>query len=141
MSRDGDRKGSVQLGESIKSTFSLGESLLLHGEGTRSIDGRLNRLKRGAAVYAIKYSVPLVPVGITYPKEKWHRSDIEVSFGRPLALPQYGAEFSDVPLSPDGFASAVTNIAENSIAEMTGQERSGYHLDPYTKKLLIPEEE
>ncbi|MDB5180132.1 MAG: phospholipid/glycerol acyltransferase [Candidatus Saccharibacteria bacterium] len=154
--RDNDRKGSVQLAKDIKHRFAIGESVLLHAEGTRSLDGRLNRFKYGAAAFAIKNSVPLVPVSITYEEQRFSpRSIAEVTFGKPLTPVDYGMEFQHFRLLPDGLVDAVaprmmnqtdrivavTNILERRIAEMSGQKRSGYYLDPHTKKLIIPDNE
>jgi len=154
VSRDGDRKGTAQLVKDVKHLFSIGESVLLHAEGTRSVDGRLNRFKYGAAAFAIKNSVPLAPVSVTYPKQSWLRKSVEVTFGEPLHPVDYGMEFRHFTLLPDGLVdamaprlmnqneriAAVTEILEQRVAEMSGQERSGYYLDPYTKKLIIPED-
>ncbi|HEY8992259.1 MAG TPA: hypothetical protein VIM37_00230 [Candidatus Microsaccharimonas sp.] len=138
----------------MKRLFTSGESLLFHGEGTRSIDGRLNRLKPGAAAFAIKNSVPIEPTSITYEKMPFSLRTIAlVQFGKPLMPIDYGMEFHHYPLIPDSLVDAViprimsqkervskvTDILEEDIAEMSGQERSGYFLDPYTKKLIIPE--
>src|SRR5271157_4523507 len=47
-----------------KATQALrdGQSFLIYPEGTRSPDGRLQELKKGAVVMAIKAGVPIVPV-------------------------------------------------------------------------------
>jgi 1-acyl-sn-glycerol-3-phosphate acyltransferase len=152
--RDSDRNGTVQLNKHVKRLFARGESLLFHGEGTRSTDGRLNRLKPGAATFAIKNSVPIEPVSITYEKMQFSLRTIAlVQFGKPLMPVDYGMEFHHYPLIPDRLIDAVvprmmsqkertakvTDILEEDIARMSGQERSGYFLDPYTKKLIIPE--
>lgn len=39
-------------------------SVLFFAEGTRSTDGRLKTFKKGAAVFAIKSGLPLVPIGV-----------------------------------------------------------------------------
>jgi len=144
--RSDNMRGAVTLGKEIKHRFELGESILLHAEGTRSTDGRLNKFQHGAAGFAIKYSVPLVPVSITYPRKgiitvPW------LQFGEPLTSPDYGMEFQHFPLLPDGIVDAVTprimnqkgrtaivtDITEERVAAMSGQERSGILLDPYAK--------
>jgi len=156
IARTGDKKDIVELDKEIKHRFSIGESILLHAEGTRSQDGRLNKFKQGAAAFAIKNSVPLVPVSITYTPQRFSpRSIAEVKFGEPLMPTSYGMEFRHYPLLPDGLvdmaaprimnqsarAIEVTAIVERRVAELSGQKRSTFFLDPYTKKLIIPESE
>lgn len=156
ISRESDRKGTIELKNEIKRRFAIGESILLHAEGTRSIDGRLNKFKYGAASFAIKNSVPIVPVSIMYEKQRFSpRSVAEITFGQPLMPVDYGMEFRHFPFLPNGLVDAatpyvmnqnqriakVTDILEQRVAEMSGQERSGYYLHPYTKQLIIPEDE
>lgn len=140
-------RGAVTLGKALKYRFDIGESVLLHGEGTRSPDGRLNKFQIGAAAFAIKYGVPLVPTSITYPR----RGIITVptlEFGEPLTPQDYGMEFHHYQLLPDGLVDAVaprvmkqseraamvSAIAEQRVAAMSGQEQSGLLIDPYDKE-------
>ena len=60
-----DRFGNPVRGLIIaKKKVDEGNILLVHPEGTRSIDGKLGELKDGATYIAVKSKVPLVPVYI-----------------------------------------------------------------------------
>jgi 1-acyl-sn-glycerol-3-phosphate acyltransferase len=75
-------------------------NLLIYAEGTRSRDGRLGRLRSGAAVIAHEHGIPIVPVRVrgTHdampPGQNWprrvrgrllsRRHDVEITFGPPI---------------------------------------------------------
>lgn len=67
-----------------------GRALLIFPEGTRSIDGRLKELKKGAAMLACVAGVPIVPAGIRGAFQAWPRGGrftlhpIEIAFGAPI---------------------------------------------------------
>jgi 1-acyl-sn-glycerol-3-phosphate acyltransferase len=79
-----------------------GWSLLIFAEGTRSRDGRIGRLRSGAAVLAAAHDRPIVPVHVTgtraampvgqsWPRRRpgrWprRRHDVEIRFGPPIRL-------------------------------------------------------
>lgn len=154
--REDHARGVVKLEKDIKHRFSMGESVLLHAEGTRSLSGKLNKFQIGAARFAIRNNVPLVPVSVTYDKQRISpRKFAYVRFGEPLLPQAYGMDLHHYALIPDGIVSAVeprmmnqskrieavTDIIEQRVAALSGQERSGYRLDPYTKQLIIPDDE
>jgi len=73
--------------------------LLIHPEGTRSFNGELGELKKGAAVLAIESNVPIIPAYIKgafeiYPKGKklpklfnfriMKKYPVEVTYGNPI---------------------------------------------------------
>lgn len=62
-----------------------GDKLLMFPEGTRSKDGELKEAKTGAAMFAIRTGVPIVPMYIPAEK-KWFRRT-PVVFGEPF-IPQ-----------------------------------------------------
>lgn len=144
--RSDNVRGAVSLAKDIKYRFGIGESILFHGEGTRSEDGRLNKFQMGAAAFAIKYGVPLVPTSITYPR-KGIITVPTLEFGEPLEMPDYGMEFHHYQLLPDNLVDAVaprlmrqsdraaivSDIALQRVADMSGQEPSGILIDPYEK--------
>jgi 1-acyl-sn-glycerol-3-phosphate acyltransferase len=87
-----------------------GGSLLMFPEGTRSRDGRVGRLRSGAALLAADHDVPIVPIyvsgtGDAMPRgHRWMvfkagrpgpRHAIEVRFGAPI-VPWPGARPSEV---------------------------------------------
>jgi 1-acyl-sn-glycerol-3-phosphate acyltransferase len=87
-----------------------GGSLLVFPEGTRSRDGRVGRLRSGAALLAAQHGLPLVPIyvsgtGDAMPRgHHWmvfkagrpgQRHAVEVRFGRPI-VPRAGQRPSKV---------------------------------------------
>jgi 1-acyl-sn-glycerol-3-phosphate acyltransferase len=59
-----DTRGDVRRLDEARSTLHDSVSVLFFAEGTRSPDGSLGAFKRGAAVFAVKADMPLVPVGV-----------------------------------------------------------------------------
>jgi 1-acyl-sn-glycerol-3-phosphate acyltransferase len=77
-----------------------GGSLLVFPEGTRSRDGRVGRLRSGAALLAAKHQLPVVPIYVSGTREamprghRWMvfkaghpgpRHALEIRFGKPIA--------------------------------------------------------
>jgi 1-acyl-sn-glycerol-3-phosphate acyltransferase len=70
-----------------------GASVILFGEGTRTRDGNLQNLKRGAFSLAVKAGMPVVPVTINNTFKILPRgslrvnpADIEIVFDRPISI-------------------------------------------------------
>jgi len=57
-----NRDSAIESVEKAIESLRDGQSFLIYPEGTRSPDGRLQPLKKGVAVMAIKSGVPIVPV-------------------------------------------------------------------------------
>jgi 1-acyl-sn-glycerol-3-phosphate acyltransferase len=79
-----------------------GTSFAIYPEGTRSPDGRLRPLKKGAFIMAVGAGVPIVPVSITgaqkiMQKGSWKISggDVHVRFGQPVDGAEYTPETRD----------------------------------------------
>jgi 1-acyl-sn-glycerol-3-phosphate acyltransferase len=84
-------------------------NLLIFPEGTRSRDGRLHKLRSGAAVIAQQHGIPIVPIylkgtheamppGRNWPKKRWllsRRHRVEIHFGPPI-WPGIGEHRTDV---------------------------------------------
>ncbi len=86
----------------IGQLIDAGWSLVMFAEGTRSRDGRVGRMRSGAAVLAAQHTVPIVPVHISGTHEamppgrnwmvrpdrggRWARHTIAVSFGAPIQV-------------------------------------------------------
>jgi 1-acyl-sn-glycerol-3-phosphate acyltransferase len=103
-----DRFGNPVRGLIIaKKKVEEGNILLVHPEGTRSIDGQLGELKDGAAYIAMKSKVPLVPVFIDGGYEvfsrhmKWPQTTDPATHQRRRVIINYGK-----PLYPKDFANA-----------------------------------
>ena len=80
--------------------ISDGGSLLVFPEGTRSRDGRVGRLRTGAALLAAEHELPVVPIYVSGTREvmprghRWMvfkagrpglRHQLEIRFGKPIA--------------------------------------------------------
>jgi 1-acyl-sn-glycerol-3-phosphate acyltransferase len=70
-----------------------GASVILFGEGTRTKDGKLQPLKRGAFSLALKAGIPIVPVTINHTFKILPRgslrvkpADIEIVFDKPIPI-------------------------------------------------------
>jgi 1-acyl-sn-glycerol-3-phosphate acyltransferase len=87
-----------------------GGSLLIYPEGTRSRDGRVGRLRSGAALLAAEHDLPIVPIYLSGTAEAMPRGHhwmvfkagrpgprhpIEIRFGHPIA-PRAGEHPSEV---------------------------------------------
>jgi 1-acyl-sn-glycerol-3-phosphate acyltransferase len=57
-----NRDSAIVSMEKATEAIRAGQSFLIYPEGTRSSDGRLQELKKGTAVMAIKAGVPIVPI-------------------------------------------------------------------------------
>jgi 1-acyl-sn-glycerol-3-phosphate acyltransferase len=90
--------------------ISDGGSLIIFAEGTRSRDGRVARLRTGAALLAAEHDMPIVPVyvagtGQAMPRgHRWMvfkagrpgpRHPLEIRFGKPI-VPRAGERPSEV---------------------------------------------
>jgi len=107
--RSGNGAGSGQT-EHLDRLIRDGGSLLLYPEGTRSRDGRVARLRSGAALLATEHDLPIVPIYVSgtraaMPRGRhWMvfkagrpgpRHPIEVRFGNPI-VPRDGERLSEV---------------------------------------------
>lgn len=93
-----DRRGSVAAAAHnlrlLESCRDDGRIVVLFPEGTRSVDGRMGRFKPGAAMFADRLGLPIVPCRIegthaSLPKGKWFPMPrpLRVTFGAPLTVP------------------------------------------------------
>jgi 1-acyl-sn-glycerol-3-phosphate acyltransferase len=109
-----DRSRGAGLGSSqtahIDRLIRDGGSLLVFAEGTRSRDGRVGRLRSGAARLAAQHHVPVVPVYVSGTREAMPRGhhwpvfkagrpgprhQLEIRFGKPI-VPREGERPGDV---------------------------------------------
>jgi 1-acyl-sn-glycerol-3-phosphate acyltransferase len=94
----------------LDSLIASGGSLLVFPEGTRSHDGRVGRLRSGAAVLAAEHDLPIVPIylsGTRHAMPRGHhwmvfkagrpgpRHPVEICFGKPI-VPRAGEPPSEV---------------------------------------------
>ena len=97
-----DRDSAIVSIEKATEAIRAGQSFLIYPEGTRSSDGRLQELKKGTAVMAIKAGVPIVPIACSgahrvMEKRRLYvrRGDITVEFLAPIDAMQYTFEERD----------------------------------------------
>lgn len=97
-----DREAAAASLELCIERLKQGTSFAIYPEGTRSPDGRLRPLKKGAFIMAIGAGVPIVPVSIVgaqkiMRKGDWKVSggDIIVRFGTPVDGAEYTLERRD----------------------------------------------
>jgi 1-acyl-sn-glycerol-3-phosphate acyltransferase len=74
----------------VQAIFSCGDGIAIFPEGRLgTAEGQLHLpLKRGAAIYALRARVPIVPVGIIGTKDLYFRKKLTLKFGEPLIFPQ-----------------------------------------------------
>ncbi|HEV7667010.1 MAG TPA: lysophospholipid acyltransferase family protein [Thermoanaerobaculia bacterium] len=77
--------------------LSVGTSILLFPEGTRSRTGEMRDLQRGGFLLAIRHGLRIVPVGIRgtrqiQPRGRWEirPGPVEIRFGEPIDPAAYG---------------------------------------------------
>jgi 1-acyl-sn-glycerol-3-phosphate acyltransferase len=96
------RDSAIASVEKATAALKGGQSFLIYPEGTRSPDGRLQEVKKGAVVMAIKAGVPIVPMacsGAHRIMEKRslviHPGEILVEFLEPIDASKYSLEERD----------------------------------------------
>jgi len=119
---DREKGGKEALGLAVKA-LREGKIIGIYPEGTRSLTGKLQKAKTGAARLAIKSGVPILPVGLTgtfriLPKgkhiPKMKRAAIKI--GRPIYLGHHNKKINKRTLRL-----ATTRIMKE-IAKLCGQE-------------------
>jgi 1-acyl-sn-glycerol-3-phosphate acyltransferase len=97
-----DRDSAIVSIEKATEAIRAGQSFLIYPEGTRSNDGRLQELKKGTAVMAIKAGVPIVPIACSGAHRVMEKrklnvkpGDIVVEFLAPIDASQYTFEQRD----------------------------------------------
>lgn len=99
--RENPREAIRSMDEVVEKV-KAGTSVLVFPEGTRSIDGRLQALKKGAFHVAIKSGCDIVPIAIsntcrivTKGSFKINKGDIAIHFGSPISVKDYNRK--DLP--------------------------------------------
>jgi 1-acyl-sn-glycerol-3-phosphate acyltransferase len=97
-----ERESALESLEKAIVELRAGQSFLIYTEGTRSPDGRLQELKKGAVVMAIKAGVPIVPMACSGAHRvmekrslKIYPGEILVEFMNPIDAPAYTFEQRD----------------------------------------------
>ncbi|NCO10420.1 1-acyl-sn-glycerol-3-phosphate acyltransferase [Candidatus Saccharibacteria bacterium] len=129
--KNGTRDDFNDFHDAVRETLSRGDSVGLHAEGTRTDGDKLYKFKVGAAQIAVKESVLLVPVGITFSEEIPLMRDATVTFGEPI-------DTTSVPtrvrmMGNRAKVEYVNNLAEERVAEITGLGRAHVFAEIYDK--------
>ena len=97
-----DRDSAIHSLEKATEALRNGQSFLIYPEGTRSPDGRLQELKKGTSVMAIKAGVEIVPVACSNAHRVMQKrslriipGDILVEFLAPIPAAEYTVEQRD----------------------------------------------
>jgi 1-acyl-sn-glycerol-3-phosphate acyltransferase len=74
----------------VQDIFRRGEGIILFPEGRLgNVEGQLSAsLKRGAAIYALRSGVPILPVALIGTQDLYLGKELTVRFGKPLVFPQ-----------------------------------------------------
>lgn len=67
--RKGGKSGKAAITEAVRTIRASGDSFVVFPEGTRSVDGRLQRFRRGGFFLAAESGTPIVPVTIQGTRE------------------------------------------------------------------------
>lgn len=85
------RERAIEAVDEAARSLQAGNSFVIFPEGTRSPDGRLQPLKKGGFIMALKAGAPIVPVSISsgrriMRKGEWavHAGSMQVSFHDPI---------------------------------------------------------
>jgi 1-acyl-sn-glycerol-3-phosphate acyltransferase len=104
----------------ISETLARGQALVVYPEGTRATTEQLLPFKKGAFWFAVRYDVPVVPVGIAGTREvlpkggRWARR-------KPLRI-VFGAALTDDPTLPRSQrVTALLSQAEKRIPELVSE--------------------
>jgi len=136
---DRDVKDKTDLRHVVHSALDQGRMIGVYPEGTRSRDGKIQKAYTGAAQFALRKKVPIVPVGITgtydilpakggFPKFK---KIAKLKIGKPMHF----KEFHDIENTKDHHE-FVTELVMLEIANLSGQEyphRSGIKPESLTR--------
>ena len=97
-----DRAAAMASLSKAKKKLDAGISVMIFPEGTRGLEGRMGRFKRGAFLLAIKTKTPIVPVTISgswriLGKKDWRlkSGEIEVFVHEPITVARLGGKDSE----------------------------------------------
>ena len=90
-----NRKKAIQSLDKAGKLIKKGRSVLAFPEGTRSLNGKLQKFKKGPFMLAIQHEIEIVPLAVedthkVLPSKAWRFTphDIKVSIGKPVHPPK-----------------------------------------------------
>jgi 1-acyl-sn-glycerol-3-phosphate acyltransferase len=106
----------------VQAAFTRGESILLFPEGKLGSDeGQVLPLKRGAAIYAIRSGVPIIPIALVGTKDLFFRKELTVRIGEPITFLQSNRPKSQqVQAVIDELQVAMRDLLPQDYSEPTG---------------------
>jgi len=114
--------GKKALDEAVKA-LNKGKVIGIYPEGTRTLDGKIQKGRTGVARLALRARVPVIPVGIrgafkVLPKGNYlpRSGKIYVKIGKPINLEKYHGRYNDSKV-----LRTVTDRIMNRIAGLAGQ--------------------
>lgn len=81
--------------KSVLSEIKKGNIVGIFPEGTRSKTGEMLEPKDGAAMFAVKTGVPILPARIEWIKRKFYFPKVVVTFGEPFKCKELGFDLSE----------------------------------------------
>jgi 1-acyl-sn-glycerol-3-phosphate acyltransferase len=110
---------ALQSLENAANKIRTGASVLLFGEGTRSVDGKLQPFKRGPFNLALKAGVPVVPVSIKgsyniLPKHSFRirPGTIKLILSSPIEIPSVNGKEAELILRDKVYSVVERNLRE-----------------------------
>ncbi len=114
LDREGAGAGRRSIARAALLIKEKGYSFLIYPEGTRSLDGKLRRFRRGGFFLALESGAPIVPVSVkgTYelmPRGKWfvRKGPVQITFHEPI--PVTGLTVEKLPELMDRVKAAVSS--------------------------------
>jgi 1-acyl-sn-glycerol-3-phosphate acyltransferase len=84
--RSGDRQDALEAMRACADAIARGISIWIAPEGTRSLDGRLGKFKKGGFRLALDAGVPIVPVAIDGSREVLGKHSRAIELGRRVTV-------------------------------------------------------
>jgi len=97
-----NRAKAIQSLEKAGKLIKKGKSVLAFPEGTRSLDGKIQRFKKGPFMLSIQHDIMIVPIAVegthkVLPSQsmKFSPNDVKISVGKPIQAPKEKSEAQD----------------------------------------------
>ncbi|NJR16143.1 MAG: 1-acyl-sn-glycerol-3-phosphate acyltransferase [Calothrix sp. CSU_2_0] len=107
----------------VQGIFNRGDSILLFPEGKLgSVEGQVLPLKRGAAIYALRSGVPILPIALIGTKDLFFRKELIVRIGEPLFFTKCNRlKAQQIQIVVDELQVAIQNLLPTDYSEPVGK--------------------